>query len=63
MKASMTKSKSNVFLYPKINCPFCSFYTTQSGSLGDHLVDKHTDKVVKGYKKVTKTKKQSNDNT
>jgi len=41
-----------VFLYPKIKCPYCPFYTTQAEALGTHLVDKHTDNVVTGYKKV-----------
>ena len=47
-------SKERIFLYPKIKCPLCSFYTTKAESLGKHLIDKHTDKVVIGYKKVKK---------
>ena len=50
----MADMKKKVFLYPKIRCHLCSYYTTKSESLGEHLVDKHTDKIVVGYKKVTK---------
>lgn len=50
----MTRSK--IHFYVKIKCPFCSWYTTAAEQLGIHLVDKHSDKVVKGHKKVRQTK-------
>jgi len=55
MSKSKKKSKKKTFLYVRIKCPFCSFYTTAPEKLGPHLIDKHPKKVVKGYKKVKST--------
>lgn len=46
---------SHLFIYPRIKCPFCKFYTTAPESLGIHLVDKHGKKVVSGMVKVKAT--------
>jgi hypothetical protein len=47
--------KARTFLYPKIHCPYCGFFTTAAEKLGPHMVDKHAQRVVRGYHKVKKT--------
>jgi len=44
--------KKKTFLYAKIKCPFCKFFTTAPESLGEHLVDRHSKEVLRGYVKV-----------
>lgn len=50
--------RSKMHLYARMKCPFCSWRTTAAEQLGIHLVDKHPDKVIKGYLKI-KTKQPS----
>ena len=50
-------SSRGFFLYPRIKCPFCKYFTTAPESLGIHLVDKHGNKVISGTVKV-KAQKQ-----
>jgi len=38
------------FIYVRIACPYCRFETTAPESLGIHMVEKHSDKVVRGHK-------------
>ena len=46
--------KVRTFLYPKIHCPYCGFFTTAAEKLGPHMVDRHAKQVVRGYLKVKK---------
>jgi len=45
-------SQRRFFMYVRIVCPYCRFETTAPESLGVHLVEKHPNKVIKGYKMV-----------
>ncbi len=45
-------SSRGFFLYPRIKCPFCKYFTMAPESLGIHLVDKHANKVVSGTVKI-----------
>jgi hypothetical protein len=45
-------SSHGLFLYPRIKCPFCKYFTTNPESLGIHLVDKHGSKVISGTVKI-----------
>ena len=45
-------SSHGIFLYPRLKCPYCKFFTTAPESLGIHLVDKHGNKIIKGTVKV-----------
>ncbi len=50
-------SERKFFLYPRVKCPFCKFHTTAPESLGVHLVDKHGNKVLRGFVKIRVTGK------
>lgn len=42
-------------LYVRLKCPFCGWRTTAPESLGNHLVDKHSEKVIRGHVNIKKT--------
>jgi glutaredoxin len=44
--------KQKTFLYAKIKCPYCKFFTTAPESLGLHMVDRHSKEVLRGYVKI-----------
>ena len=48
--------EEKMFMYPRIKCPFCKFFTTAPEKLGPHLVDKHAEHVLSGYVKIKKRK-------
>ena len=50
----MTKVDSKTHLYVRLGCPLCKWWTTKAESLGLHLVDKHSNQVIKGHAKITK---------
>ena len=51
-------AKQKTFLYAKIKCPFCKFFTTAPESLGEHMVDRHGKEVLRGYVKVKPKKRK-----
>jgi len=51
-------SSRGFWLYPRLKCPFCKFFTTAPESLGVHLVDKHAAKVISGTVKVKAPKEK-----